>query len=153
MRLKWLSSDIHSLDPRLLPRKWTNVLHVSFTAVIFWCNMRTFLCPPCLMPFFLTSRSKADKWIDLCWIVGAVQGVYADIHVHYIRGEVQGTCGGEAPESRRICLFPSSEEVIFLLRQKKLVSRTCKKSVASVEFNGLKRFRWACELYFSYVFL
>lgn len=36
---------------------------------------------------------------------------------------------------------------------KNLFLEPAKKSVASVEFNGLKRFRWACELYFSCVFL
>lgn len=39
----------------------------------------------------------------------AVQGVHADIHVYYVRGEVQGTRWSKASESRCACLFPSSE--------------------------------------------
>ncbi|CAL5370992.1 unnamed protein product [Camellia sinensis] len=37
-----------------------------------------------------------------------VQGVYADIHLHYIRGEMQGACRSQASKIRFLYLFPSS---------------------------------------------
>nr|POE97790.1 hypothetical protein CFP56_51412 [Quercus suber] len=47
-----------------------------------------------------------------------VQGVHADIYVHYIRGEVQGTCRSKAPQIRCYCLLPPSQKLNKLIREK-----------------------------------
>lgn len=41
----------------------------------------------------------------------AVQGVYASIYVHHIRGEVQGTRWSKASQVWCVRVFPSSQEM------------------------------------------
>lgn len=37
------------------------------------------------------------NWSGGSWILSAVQGVHADIHMHHNRGEVPGACWSKAP--------------------------------------------------------
>lgn len=49
-----------------------------------------------------------DHSITDHWILIAVQSMHANIHVYNFRGEVQGACGGKAPQVGYVRMFSPS---------------------------------------------
>ncbi|CAL5326165.1 unnamed protein product [Camellia sinensis] len=64
------------------------------------------------MQVFIVKLINADKKCEEQWIFQSshcyLQGVYADIHLHYIGAEMQGACRSQASKIRFLYLFPSS---------------------------------------------